>query len=162
MGRFYDPQPDVINLMEDVIVERFPGLRNAKIKVLVDSKSKIDKLTKRMTFASIKLANEVERFLTKDGHNLSGIDYIMFIHELPWELADDVNKKRIISHELRHCFVDEDGNYKLIRHDIEDFYVEIKLNEDDPMWAQALGTIAVAKFNQMKAEERAAKKANAQ
>lgn len=162
MGRFYDPQPDVINLMEDVIVERFPGLRNAKIKVLVDSKSKIDKLTKRMTFASIKLANEVERFLTKDGHNLSGIDYIMFIHELPWELADAVNKKRIISHELRHCFVDEDGNYKLIRHDIEDFYVEIKLNEDDPMWAQALGTIAVAKFNQMKAEERAAKKANAQ
>lgn len=158
MSRYYQPEDSVINLVESVVFERFPALRPAKIKVLMDNKTKIDKLRDAMTFAYIKLANEVERYLTKDGHNLSGIDYILFVCELPWELADDKTKKRIISHELRHCFVDEEGDYKIVRHDIEDFYAEVKLNEDDPMWGQALCTIAMAKFNQLKAEERATKK----
>lgn len=160
MSRFYDPEPNVINLMESVIHERFPALRMAKIKVLMDGKPKIDKIRRTMTFAYIKLANEVERYLTKDGHNLSGVDYIMFLCELPWSLADAKSKKRIVSHELRHCFVDEEGNYKVVRHDIEDFYEEVKLNAEDPMWGQALSTIAMAKFEQLKAEEKAAKKGN--
>jgi len=156
MGRYYDAEPAVYNLMDEIIAERFGNtLSAAKIKVLMDSKPKIDKLTNRVIFASIKSTNEVERFLSADGHNLEGIDYIIFISDLVWELADDKNKKRIISHELRHAFVDEKGNYRIVKHDIEDFYAEIKLNEDDPMWGQALGVIAVAKFNQMKAEAKA-------
>jgi len=156
MGRYYEAEPTVYNLMDEIIAERFGNtLSAAKIKVLMDSKPKIDKLTNRVIFASIKSTNEVERFLSADGHNLEGIDYIIFISDLVWELADDKNKKRIISHELRHAFVDEKGNYRIVKHDIEDFYAEIKLNEDDPMWGQALGVIAVAKFNQMKAEAKA-------
>ena len=72
-------------------------------------------------------------------------------------MADEKNRKRILSHELRHAFIDENGNYKIIRHDIEDFYVEIEANKDDPMWGQALSTIAMAKYEQMKAEEKANK-----
>jgi len=155
MARYYDAEPAVYELMDNVIHERFPNLRPASLKILMDNKPRIDKLTQRITFASIKAANEVEKFLTKDGHHIGGFDYIMFINELVWELANVADRKRIVSHELRHAFMDEKGNYKVIKHDIEDFHAEIKINEDDPMWAQALGTIAMAKHDQMKAEAKA-------
>ena len=156
MSRYYDAEPEVYNLMDEIVHERFGNtLSAASIKILMDSKVKIDKLTNRMTFASIKGANEVEKFLTKDGHNIEGIDYLIFISDLVWELANEKDKKRILSHELRHAFLDEKGNYKIVRHDIEDFYAEVQLNEDDPMWGQALSTIAVAKHEQIKAEAKA-------
>ena len=155
MSRYEEAPESVYNLLDSIIDERFGGLRATKIRVLMDGKSKIDKLNNRMTFAYIKLTNEVEKFLTSDGHNLNGIDYIMFLNSLIWELANNVDKKRIISHELQHIFIDEKGNYKIVRHDIEDFYAEIEFNKDDPMWGQALSTIAVAKLEQIKAEEKA-------
>ena len=156
MARYYEAGASVYTLMDELIEERFGNtLRATSIKVLVDSKPKIDKLTNRITFASIKCANEVEKFLSMDGHNLAGIDYLIFISELVWELANDKDKKRIMSHELSHAFVDEKGNYKTVRHDIEDFYTEVKLNEDDPMWGQALSTVAIAKVEQMKADAKA-------
>ena len=156
MARYYEADASIYNLMDELIEERFSNtLRAATIKILMDSKTKIDKLTNRMTFASIKGANDVEKFLTKDGHNIEGIDYLIFLSDLVWELANDVDKKRILSHELRHAFLDENGNYKIVRHDIEDFYSEVRLNEDDPMWGQALSTVAIAKVEQMKAEAKA-------
>ena len=156
MARYYEADASVYNLMDELIEERFSNtLVATSIKILVDSKPKIDKLTNRITFASIKCANEVEKFLSMDGHNLAGIDYLIFISELVWELASDKDKKRIMSHELSHTFLDEKGNYKTVRHDIEDFYTEVKLNEDDPMWGQALSTVAIAKVEQMKADAKA-------
>ena len=157
MGRYYEADTTVYGMMEEVIIDRMPNLRGIHIKVLIDPKPKIDKLRGAMVFASIKTTNNVEQFLTKDGHHLEGYDYIMFIHELPWELADEKSKKRIISHELRHCFLDEKGNCKTVKHDIEDFYAEVELNKDDSAWGQALGTIAMAKYEQMKEEEKASK-----
>jgi hypothetical protein len=155
MGRYYEADQSVYELMETVVYDRFPNLRQASIKILMDSRAKIDKLQRRMVFASIKMANEVERFLSKDGHNIEGHDYLMFINDLVWELADTKDKTRIISHELRHCFLNDKGDYKVIRHDIEDFHAEIELNKDDPMWGQALSTIAMAKHEQQKEEEKA-------
>lgn len=158
MGRYYEADAVVYNLMDEIVHERFGNtLSAATIKILMDSKVKIDKLTNRMTFASIKSANDVEKFLSKDGHNLAGIDYIIFISDLVWELANNNDKRRIMSHELRHAFLDDKGNYKVVRHDIEDFYAEVRLNEDDPMWGQALSTVAIAKVEQIKAEAKANK-----
>jgi len=159
MGRFYEADKSVTDLIDRLIYdeERFPYLKAAVIKAVMDSKPRIDKLTNRITFAYIKTTNEVERFLTRDGRNLEGIDYIMFINDIVWELASDKDKKRIISHELRHTFLDDKGNFKIVKHDVEDFYAEIKLNEDDPMWGQSLGTIAIAKIEQMKEEAKANK-----
>jgi hypothetical protein len=156
MGRYYEADQSVYELMDEVINERFGNtLSAARIKIVVDTKLKVNKLTGRVVFANIKTANEVEKFLTKDGHNLEGMDYFIFLAELVWELASDTDKKRIISHELRHAFLDEKGNYKIIPHDIEDFYAEVELNKDDPMWGQALGTVARAKYEQLKAEAKA-------
>lgn len=155
MSRFYDADVSIVTMVNEIVYERFPNLRAAAIKVMMDSKSKVDKLTEKVTFAYIKCANEVERFLTKSGNNIGGVDYFLFINDLVWELADEKNKKRIISHELRHAFVDEKGNFKTIKHDIEDFYAEVRLNEDDPMWGQALATIAMAKIEHLKEEAKA-------
>lgn len=155
MSRFYDADDSIVTMVEELVYERFPNLRAASIKVMMDSKLKVDKLTERVTFAYIKCANDVERFLTRSGQNISGADYFLFINDLVWELADERNKRRIISHELRHTFLDEKGNFKIVKHDIEDFYAEVKLNEDDPMWGQALATIVVAKMEQLKADAKA-------
>lgn len=151
MERYYDADRKVYNLLDELISTRFNYLRNTAFKIFIDRKPKIDKLSDKIVFAYIKLPNEVERYLTKEITE-RGVDYFIFISELVWELASDKDKKRILSHELRHCFIDEKGNYKIIKHDIEDFYEELKLNEDDPMWAQSLGTIAITKYEQLKAE----------
>jgi len=157
MGRFYEADQSVYDMMEDLMIDRMPHLRAVNIKILMDPKPKIDKLRGAMTFASIKTTNAVEKFLTMDGHVLGGQDYIMFIHELPWGLANEDYKKRIVSHELRHCFIDNKGNCKTIKHEIEDFFAEVDLNKDDSAWGQALSTIAMAKYEQMKEEEKANK-----
>jgi len=122
--------------------------------LIMDIRPKIVMLRNVMVIASIKSTNEVEKYLTEQE---SGYDYFVFINSLVWDLAAEKDKKRILSHELRHCFIDDKGNYKIIKHDIEDFYAEIKLNEDDPMWAQSLSTVAMAKYEQMKEEEKANK-----
>jgi len=152
MSRYYEADGVTRTLFTQVREERFEGLEGAKIKLIMNLKPKIDKLRGAMVFASIKPTNEVEKYLTEQE---SGYDYFVFINGLVWDLADERNKKRILSHELRHCFIDENGNYKVIRHDIEDFFAEVQLNKDDPMWGQALSTIAMAKYEQMKEEEKA-------
>jgi len=151
MGRYYDADREVYEILNELIETRFNNLRNTTFKIFMDRKPKIDKLLRKIVFAYVKLPNEVERYLTEEIAG-NGIDYFIFINELVWSLASDKDKKRILSHELRHCFIDDKGNYKIIKHDIEDFYEELKLNEDDPMWAQSLGTIALTKYEQLKEE----------
>lgn len=151
MGRYYDAEREVYEILNELISTRFNNLRNTRFKIFMDRKPKIDKLLRKIVFAYVKLPNEVERHLTEEIAG-SEIDYFIFINELVWSLASDKDKRRILSHELRHCFIDDKGNYKIIKHDIEDFYEELKLNEDDPMWAQSLGTIALTKYEQLKEE----------
>lgn len=157
MGRYYQADKSVYDVLEELIYEdeRFPDLRAAKIKIIMDTKPKIDKLSGKLEFASIKTTNEVERYLTKSGEVLEGFDYFIFINEIVWELAGANDKKRIISHELRHTFLTDKGDYKIIKHDLEDFYAEVELNKDDPMWGQSLTTIAMAKIDQLKEEAKA-------
>jgi len=154
MSKYYEADGVTKTLFTQVREERFEGLGGAKIKLIMNLKPKIDKLRGDMVFASIKTTNEVEKYLTEQE---SGYDYFIFISGLVWDLAGVVDRKRILSHELRHCFIDENGNYKIIRHDIEDFFAEVRLNEEDPMWGQALSTVAMAKYEQMKEEEKANK-----
>jgi len=154
MGRYYHAEQSVYKVMEDLIYEdeRFPELRAANVKIIMDSKPKIDKLSQKLEFASIKTTNQVERYLTKTGDATEGFDYFIFINEIVWELASAVDRKRIMSHELQHTFLNDKGDYKLIKHDIEDFYAEVEFNKEDPMWRQSLGTVAIAKIDQLKEE----------
>lgn len=151
MSRYYDPDQATLELVEEVRRERFGNLVNANIKVIMDSKEKINKISGRVEFANIKKPNDVENFLV-DGDE--EYDYFLFIHEMVWELANPDNRKRIISHELRHAHVDEKGNYKIIPHEVEDFVVELELNKDDPHWSLDLAELTRFTFEQRKEEEK--------
>jgi len=154
MSRFYTADDAVKDVVDELIYKdnRFPNLRAAKIKLIFDSKPKIDKLNQTLTFAYIKTTNDVERYLTKSGETMEGYDYFVFIYDMVWEMSSKADRKRIVSHELQHTFLDDKGNFKLIRHDIEDFHAEIEHNKEDPMWRQSLGTVAMAKIEQLKEE----------
>lgn len=153
MGRYYEADDDAKNLMENLLEERFPEFRHANIKVIMDSKLQIDKLNNKVKFGYIKSTNDVEKYLTSDYSVRSyGYDYFIFLNELSWELASAENKKRIVSHELRHMAFDNQGNYKVRKHEIEDFYDEIELNTDDPRWGADLASLVLIKYEQMKEE----------
>lgn len=152
MSRYYQADGVTQTLLEKVREERFEGLEGARIKLIMDLKPKIDKLRGEMVIASIKTTNDVEKYLTEQ--NNGDYDYFIFINGLVWDLAGENDRKRILSHELCHAFIDDKGNYKVIHHDIEDFFAEVERNKDDPMWKQALSAVAVAKYEQMKEEEK--------
>lgn len=153
--RYYESDVVTRTLFDKVREERFEGLEGARIKLIMDLKPKIDKLRGEMIIASIKPTNEVEKYLTEQ--NNGDYDYFVFVNGLVWDLASKEDRKRILSHELSHAFIDDKGNYKVIHHDIEDFFAEVERNKDDPMWKQALSTVAVAKLEQLKEEEKANK-----
>lgn len=153
MGRYYEADDDAKNLMEDLLEERFEEFRHAGIKVIMDGKLKIDKLNNRIILAYIKTTNDIEKYLTtKHPLRTYGYDYFIFINELVWELAGAENKKRIMSHELRHMTIDAQGNYKIRKHEIEDFYAEVELNEDDPKWSSKLSSVVLIRYEQLKEE----------
>jgi hypothetical protein len=82
--------------------------------------------------------------------NVDGVDYVLIVDKKAWELANDKDKVRLISHELRHVFVDENDRRKLLPHDIEDFVTEVKLNADNPEWAFNLGALVADIYGQEK------------
>ena len=147
MSRFFEADAETLNLLDEVVKERFSSLVNANIKVVMDGKEKINKSTGMAEFAYIKKASEMENFLVDDEDEIA---YFIFIHALVWELASPDNKKRLISHELRHTFVDEKGRYKIVPHEVTDFYAEIELNIDDPKWGQDLGDMVRFTYEQRK------------
>lgn len=144
MNRYKEAPKSVDQIVRYMIRNRFQHLASATFIVLMDKKTKIQKPSNRITLASVKHSNEVERFLTKD---YKEVDYFIFISQMVWDLASRKDKRRIISHELRHCIIDDKDNYRIIEHDIEDFHEEIKLNRDDPKWASSLCTRVIAQLD---------------
>jgi len=61
-------------------------------------------------------------------------DYLITVNAEVWGLIAEAQKQAIIDHELAHCLVDEDkdGNpvYKLVSHDIEEFFSIIRRHGD--------------------------------
>lgn len=145
--RFYEPDAATLELVDEVRRERFGNLVNANIKVIMDSKEKINKTSGKVEFAYIKKPSDIENFLV-DGDE--EYDYFIFIHAMVWELANPDNRKRIISHELRHAHLDEKGNYKIVEHEILDFYMEVELNRDEPRWGQDLAETVRLTYEQRK------------
>jgi hypothetical protein len=153
--RYEECTDELVEVFLDVLESRFPAYQNLNFKLIFDTKQRMSK--GRLVFASIELASPKIKFFSKDDVAVDGYDYVIIVDKKAWELASATNKKRIISHELRHVFIDEKGNYKIIGHEIEDFYAEIKLNQDDPEWAVELGSLVKAVYEQEKELKKAAK-----
>lgn len=148
MSRFVDVNDGVVEVFLDVLEERFPSLIQLKIKLIFDTKRRVSK--GEICLASTELANEKIKFFSKDDIAVDGYDVVMVLDMKAWEVSNAADRKRLISHELRHIFITEDGKVKLLPHDISDFRVEQQLNTDDPDWSFKLATLVNDLYEQEK------------
>lgn len=148
MLRYEDADDSLVGVFLDVMEERFPQYQYLNFKLVYDLKKRIK--GGKIVLANIELANAKIKYFSQDDKALEGYDYVIFVDKKAWGLAGDKDKKRLISHELRHVFIDEKDNPKLIGHEIEDFYHELKLNEDDPEWGRKLGRLVTDVYEQEK------------
>jgi len=148
MNRYTDCDEKFVELFLQVLEERFPMYGNLKFKLIFDLKKKVNK--GKICLGSISLATDKIKYFTKDSVAVEGYDYVIILDKKAWELSSDDDKKRIISHELRHVFIDDNGKLKVVPHDISDFIVEQKLNQDSPDWGVKLSTIVNDIYEQEK------------
>lgn len=158
MSRFTDVDDNVVEVFLDVMESRFPSLIQLKIKLIYDTKRRV-KLGE-LVLASTELASEKIKFFSKDNMAVDGYDVVVILDRKAWELSSDIDKKRIMSHELRHIFIDENGKVKLTPHDVSDFRVEQKLNTDDPEWSLKLATLVNDVYEQEKEMSKQSKQLN--
>ena len=133
MTRFTDIDDGLVEVFLNVLEERFPSLIQLKIKLIFDTKKRVKQ--GKVCLATTELANDKIKYFSKDTIALEGYDVVIAFDRKAWELADEINKKRIMSHELRHIFITEKDEVKLLPHDVSDFVAEQKLNKAEPDWA---------------------------
>ena len=153
--RFTEADDSVVEVFLDTMEERFPSLAQLKIKLIFDLKRRIKQ--GEICLASTELANEKIKFFSKDDVAVEGYDVVIIVDQKAWQLSNAANRKRLMSHELRHIFIGEDGKVKLLPHDVSDFRVEQKLNEDDPDWGYKLCTLVNDIYEQEKEMEKQSK-----
>lgn len=161
MNRYEEVTDSVLDALREVRREFFPELVNAKIKVLYDTKKRVH--AGKIVLACILKPNDLIKHLTTDEKVglEEGYDYIIVLDKLCWENSYVLDRERILRHELRHTFFDieaENNPYKLIDHDITDFYAEVELNAADPRWHQRLASLTADIYEQKKDEAKDAKK----
>lgn len=143
MVRYENVDTETLSLIDNIIKEEFPKLTNFQIFVIFDNKKKMNK--GKIVAATIQKTNELNRFLSFNETDGEGYDYIMTIDKNIWEDINDLDRTRIVRHELMHCFIDDNGNHKIIGHDFEGFYKEIDIENKeggDPRWKERISQIA--------------------
>ena len=148
MNRYVEVSDDVVEVFLNVLEERFPSLVQLKTKLIFDTKRRVKQ--GKIVLASVELASEKLKFFSKDNMAVDGYNVVITFDAKAWDLASDADKKRVMSHELRHIFIDENGNPKIIEHDVSDFRAEQKLNADDPDWSLKLATLVNDIYEQEK------------
>ncbi len=151
-NRYEEVDNSVISALTNVRRRLFPELVNAKIKPLFDLKKRVS--GGAVVLARIMLPNELIRHFTADEREgiEDGNDYIIVLDKIAWQSAGDTDRERLLRHELRHTFVDieADNPYKLVDHDVSDFYEEMELNHDDPRWKERVASLTESIYEQMK------------
>lgn len=143
--RYVDCNDDLVRVFLDVVEERFPAFIHLNIKLLFDTKKRVS--AGKIVLASISTTSAMTKFFSRDNNAIDGYEFVIIVDLKAWELASENDKRRIISHELQHIFIDEKGSAKLVGHEIEDFYQEIELNNDDPEWRRNLTIQLVAMYD---------------
>lgn len=152
-SRFENGTQDAVDVMERVRREWFEHLKEARIKVLFDTKER--KKGPMLILGRIMKANDLIRRLTEQ-FAPGGCDYVLFLDKIAFSNMEEEDRVRLIRHELRHCVYDPFAKtcWKLIPHDIEDFEVEIALNKDNAGWAKRIAAIAAAIYEQQKDDKK--------
>lgn len=145
--RFEETTSDVSEIIKKMIEKHFPELAGCNISTLFDLKKRMK--GGNILLASIQKPNEMLRFFTIDDAGTNeGYDYVIRIDKNAWNNIEEVDKERLIRHELRHTLVDFDSDnpYKVRDHSVLDFYSELKLNKDDPRWAERVGAVTLSVY----------------
>lgn len=158
MSRFIDVDDSIVEVFLNTLEERFPSLIQLKIKLIFDTKKRVKQ--GKICLACVELANDKIKYFSKDKVATEGYDVVIIFDRKAWELANADDRKRIMSHELRHILITEKGEVKLIPHDISDFIAEQKLNKDNHDWAIKLVTIVSDIYEQEKEMGKNKKKEN--
>ena len=149
LNRYEDSPQEVADFAEQVRARYFPELARARIAVLFDLRRR--KSRGNWILASIHKPNELTKHFTKSNLNPSGLDYVIVLDKAVWAEIQEQDRIRIVRHELRHTFYDLEAKgdpYKLVGHDVEDFWTEIDLNKDDPRWRIRVSEIAESVYDQ--------------
>lgn len=147
--RYEDAPSNILGMVDEIRDTDFSYLDSANIKVVIDRKKRKSK--GRTTLGRMKKANAVEKYLSEDANGIE-IDYVMFLDRMLVENCDEIDIKRVISHELQHCDYNSEADdpYKIRGHEIEDFFDEIERNAEDPRWSERAAAIVEAKYEQEK------------
>jgi hypothetical protein len=152
-NRYEDVTEDVNDKLEDVRHRHFSWLKNASIKVIFDTKKRV--AGGQMVLGKIVKPNDLVDFFCE------GYDYIIILDKVCWNNITETDRERIMRHELRHVdydIEDEKDPYKLVDHEITDFYDEVTLNQDDPRWKLRVVELTCAIYEQRAEEARETKK----
>lgn len=119
--RYQDADESLVEVFLQVAEEKFPNTcANLNIKLIFDTKKRVSR--GKFVLAAIEIASEKIKYFTRHEVKVGeGVDYVITVDQKAWELANHDDRKRLLSHELRHIFVDENDKRKLLPHDIEDF-----------------------------------------
>jgi hypothetical protein len=148
MHRYEEADDSLVEVFLEILEEHAPQLQFLKFKLIYDLKKRISK--GKIVLASIETAGPKIKFLSKDKIAIDGYDLLLVVDLKVWEVATADHRKKIIRHELRHIELDEKGGVTIVGHEIEDFHVEVKLNQDDPQWRMYLATLANDMYEQEK------------
>ena len=145
--RFEEADKETVDLMEALRAKLFPWAKKAQIKLLFDTKKR--KKSGMLVMGSITRPGELLRYFSRqDAKTIQGYDYVITLDKMAWCGIEKADKIRILRHELRHICIDDDkpDPYMLQPHDVNDFEVEIGLNQDDPDWGKRVATITAAGY----------------
>jgi len=142
MSKFEEVSDDVVKMMDDLIRSDFPTILNARIKPLFNMKKKTS--NGMLILGTMSKTTPILNYLTSSPSGDDGYNYIMFLDGNVFPVLDLADKKRVIRHELNHVLIDLDSTnpYKVIGHEVEDFFKEIEYNKDEPRWKERVFAIA--------------------
>jgi hypothetical protein len=147
MTRYIDDDGSLREVFDKVVKDNFPFMVNATVKLMYDTKKKVSR--GRVILGTCKLARDMEKFLTKNEVEY-GYDFFIIMDFKAWSFATDDDRVRLMRHECRHMTTNNQGDFALLPHDVEDFSMEISLNSDKALWAVHLAEITEAAYDQEK------------
>lgn len=154
MVRFEDVSSEVTNLANEIQNEFFPELRNVNIKYLFDLKKRMS--NGKLVLGRCQKTNDLLKYFSIDeAPGNEGYDYIIYLDKCAWDNIERNDKIRLLRHEIRHINIDDEAKnpFKIVDHDVTDFYEEIELNSDDPRWASRVVNLADQIYEQRRDQE---------
>ena len=154
MVRFEEVTEQVNTLAKEIQEKYFRDLANVKITYLFDTKKRSS--GDRLVLGKCQKTNDmVKHFTIDEAQDEEGYQYVITLDKIAYDNISDVDRVRLIRHELRHILVietEKKTHYRVNPHDIEDFVDEVELNKDDPGWANRVGQMIQLIYDQMEEE----------